>query len=499
MKKQIKNIFSISALCVCFLASSCSDYLDINTDPTRVSEEQVTLAAMLPTVIEATSQTQYNYAFTISQITQNMCSVTGGGADQHVEIRLASAWSSSYLTAMSNATLMIDKANAQNSPHYAGVGKILLAYNLNMATTAWESIPFSEAFSIKNLKPEYDSQEAIYQKINQLLDEAILDLDKTSIRTMGPDDLIFYPAVVNATTLATIRPRWKATALALKARVAMQGSAKNAVTAATNALTILSTGSMASNADDLQLIYNLRNFNPWHTGVAIANTTGNLSIRHSQQFVDAMNGTTYGIFDPRLPIVGGRVTANAAATTWIGGENGVGGGNVDLNPTTSWHSRNISPIQFITFAEQKFIQAEAEFLKNGGTTTSKGTTAAGYQAYLDGIKASCDKVGVSDTGRTRYMTSPLVAVGAPNLTLQLIMAEKVKAMFLNSETWTDYRRWDFSKDVFKDLDLPKNQSVVLGGKWIERSFYPLDEFSRNGAIATKNQKLGNVKMWIFSK
>ena len=256
---------------------------------------------------------------------------------------------------------------------------------------------------------------------------------------------------------------------------------------------------MTSNADDLQLVYNARNLNPWHTGVATANVSGNLTIRHSQQFVDAMNGTTFGIFDPRLPIVGGRTAANAAATTWIGGENGVGGGNVDLNPTTSWHSRNTSPIQFITFAEQKFIQAEAEFLKNGGTMTSKGTTAAGYQAYLDGITANFNKVGVVDTGRTRYITSPLVAVGAANLTLQLIMAEKFKALFLNSETWNDYRRWDYSKDVFKDLDLPKNQSAVLGGKWIERSFYPLDEFSRNGTVAAKNQKLGNVKMWIFSK
>ncbi len=502
MKRQIKNILSISALCVGVLVSSCSDYLDINTDPTRVNEAQVTLAAMLPTVIEATSQAQFNYAFTLSQITQNMCSVTGGGSDQHVDIRLGNAWSAAYLTAMSNATLMIEKANTLNSPHYAAVGKILLAYNLNMATTAWENIPFSQAFSIKNLKPEYDSQEAIYQKINQLLDEALADFDKTSIRTMGPDDVIFYP--ISATTptpamLATIIPRWKGTARALKARVAIQSSAKNAVAAATNALAVLATGGIASNADDLQLTYNLRNFNPWHTTVAVGNTTGNLTIRHSQQFVDAMNGTTYGIFDPRLPIVGGRVPTNAAATTWIGGENGVGGGNVDLNPTTSWHSRNTSPIQFITFAEQKFIQAEAEFLKNGGTTTSKGTTAAGYQAYLDGIAASCNKVGVTDTGRTRYLASPLVAVGAANLTLQLIMAEKVKALFLNPETWNDLRRWDYSKDVFKDLDLPKNQSAVLGGKWIERSFYPLDEFSRNGAVVTKNQKDPNVKMWIFSK
>ncbi|MDZ7878979.1 MAG: SusD/RagB family nutrient-binding outer membrane lipoprotein [Saprospiraceae bacterium] len=489
MKKQIKYIAFLSAICLGLLVSSCQDYLDINTDPTRVNESQVTLAAMLPTVIEGTSQTQYNFAFTLSQVTQNMCSVTGGGADRHIEIRLPGAWSTTYLTAMSNATLMIEKANAQNSPHYAAAGKILLAYNLNMATTAWESVPYSEAFSIKTLTPNYDSQESIFQKIGTLLDEAILDLDKTSVKKMSADDLVYAGNLV----------RWKAAAKALKARIALQYSAKGATAAANNALTALSSAAMTSNADDFQLVYNLRNLNPWNTGVAIANTTGNLSIRHSQQFVDAMNGTMHGVFDPRLPIVGGRVAANAAATTWVGGENGVGLGNVDLNPTTSWHSKNISPIQFVTFSEQKFIQAEAEFLKNGGTTTSKGTTAAGYQAYLDGIISNMNKLGVADTGRTRYMAAPQVAVGAANLTLQHIMSEKFKALFLNPETWSDYRRWDFSKDVFKDLDLPKNQSVDLGGKWIERALYPLDEFSRNGSVVAKNQKNANVKMWIFSK
>lgn len=489
MKIQIKNFILSSVLLVGLLTASCNDFLEINTDPTRISEDQVTLAALLPTVIEATSQTQYNYSFTLSQITQNLCSVTGGGADQHVEIRLGSAWTTSYLTAMTNANILISKANTQTAPNYAAAGKILLAYNLNMATTAWEDIPFSQAFQVKNLKPEYDTQESIYAKINQLLDEAIVDIDKATLKVMGADDIIY----------AGNKTRWKSAARALKARVAMQGSAKNAATAATNALAALSAGAMTGNADDLQLTYNLRNLNPWHTNVALGIATANLNVRHSQQFVDAMNGTTFGVFDPRLPFVGGRTAANASVTTWIGGENGVGGGNVDFHPTVTWHSRNTSPIQFITFAEQKFIQAEAEFLKNGGTATSKGTTAVGYQAYLDGIAANITKLGVADTARTRYLADPRVGVGAANLTLQLIMAEKFKANFLNTETWNDYRRWDYSKDVFKDLDLPKNQSPILAGKWIERSLYPLDEFSRNGTVATKNQKLGNAKMWIFSK
>lgn len=488
MKYTIKNIIYASILALGLSTSSCDKYLDINTDPVRVNEDQVTLAGILPTVIEATSQTQFNHAFTLSQITQHLCNVTGGGADQHIEIRLGGAWSTTYLTGLTNLNILIEKANAQNSPHYAGVAKTLMAYNLLMATTAWENIPLTQAFSIKNLKPEYDSQELIYGRINQLLDEALADFDKTSAKSPAADDLIY----------AGNRTKWKAATAAMKARVAMHYSAKGASTAANNALAALSTSAMTSNADDMQLLYNNRNLNPWHSGVALANVTGNLTVRHSQQLVDAMSGATYGPWDPRLPIIGGRTTANANATTWIGGENGVGGGNVDFN-ANSWHSQATSPIQFITFAEQKFIQAEAEFIKNGGTTTSKGTSAVAYTAYLDGIRASLQKLGVSDTARTRYLADPRVAVGAGNLTLQLIMGEKFKALFLNPEVWNDYRRWDYSKDVFKDLDLPRNHNTLLNGKWIERSSYPLDEFSRNAAVASKNEKPLNQRMWIFSK
>lgn len=492
MKIQIKNILYAATVGVGLMASSCSDFLDVNNDPVQVNESQVTLAALLPTVIEATSQAQYQYVRNSAGfISQHISSALGTADDSHIEVRFAQSWTTMYLTGMTNANILINKANELSSPHYAGIGKILLAYNLNLATTAWENIPFTQAFNIETLKPEYDTQESIYAKINTLLDEAVADLDKTSTKTPSSTDDLAYGGN---------RTKWKAAAKALKARVVMQASYKGATTAATNALAALSTAAMTTNADDLQLVYNTRNLNPWHSNVALANVTGNSSVRHSQQFVDAMNGTTYGVFDPRMPIVGGRLAANSKATTWLGSENGAGFGvgNTDFD-ANSWHSKAASPIQFITFAEQKFIQAEAEFLKNGGTTTSKGTTAAGYQAYLDGIKANMDKLGVVDTARTRYMADPKVAVGAANLTLQLIMGEKFKALFLNPETWNDYRRWDYSKDVFKDLDLPKNHNTAFNGKWIERSIYPLDEFSRNGVVVAKNQKDGTAKMWIFSK
>lgn len=500
MKIVVKKSIFISVLAMGLFMVSCNDYLDINDDPTRVSENQITLQSLLPTTIEASGQATFQYAFPVSQITQHMSSVTGGGADSHNDVRIPGAWSTTYLTAMSNLKTLIAKANDPNSfsPFYSAVGKILLAYHLGMATTTWEAIPFAQAFDINNLRPEYDAQEAIYAEINKLLDEAIAEIDRTEGSLPGTDDLAFFGGTTTAARTAQ-RNRWRATARVLKARFAMHFSLKNPAQAANNALTALSTGAMTSNSDDFQINYNTRNLNPWNTTVAQAILTGNLTVSHSQQLVDAMNGTTFGVFDPRLPIIGGRTAANSGATTWSGRENGSGlGGNVDL-VTTTWHGRNIAPILLVTYAEQEFIKAEAEFLKNGGTSSSAGTTAAGYTAYLNGINASMQKLGVPDTARTRYVNDPRVNVGAANLTLSLIMGEKFKAMFLHPEVWNDMRRWEYSNRVFRDLDLPRNQNPELGGKWIQRAFYPQDEFNRNGAVATKNQKPLNEPMWIFKR
>jgi hypothetical protein len=497
MTIKFRKIIALSALGAGLMLSSCKDFLDINDDPTRITEQQITIQALLPTTIEATSQATHQYAFATSQIVQYMASVAGGGVDAHNEVRMGDAWITSYATAMSNLKTIIEKASDPNdfSPYYASVAKILLAYNLGMATSTWGNVPYSQAFSIKNLRPEYDTQEAIYAEINKLLDEAIADIDKVSSKSPGTEDVAFY--TMNTTAALTAqRNRWKATARVLKARYAMHFSLKNPTQAATNALAALSTGAMTAFADDLQLNYNTRNLNPWNTRVAQALVTGNFTVSHSNQLIESMNGVSFGVFDPRLPIIAGR---GASATTWTGRENGSGsGGGTDLTINT-WHGRNVAPIQMVTYAEQEFIRAEAEFLRNGGTTTSKGTTTAGYTAYLNGINASMQKLGVVDSARTRYTSDTKVNVGAANLTLQLIMAEKYKAQFLHPETWNDMRRWEYSKDVFKDLDLPRNQNPELGNKWIERAFYPNDEFNRNGEVARKNQQPLNTKLWIFTK
>ncbi len=481
MKIQISPYFKMGLLGLSLTLFSCKDYLDINTDPTR--NQTPTLSTLLTAAIESTSQNTYNAGFNHSQITQYMAGAAAGGPDTHSEIRLSGVWTGVYLNAMSNLKDLESRAKAASAPHYVGVSQVLQAYNMLLAADAWGDVPYREAFNIANIYPAYDPQEAVYSEINGLLTAAVSSLGQPAgVLSIGTDDIAFG----GKTAL------WVKTANALRARVAIHYTKKgNRNDKINEALSSLATA-MTENADDFQLVYNTRNFNPYHQTPALSNGTGNFTIKHSQQLIDAMNGTTYGIWDPRLPIIAGKPTT---ATLYLGTENGSGtGGNTDLTVNT-WHSRISAPILMMTFAEQKFIEAEAEFLKAGGTATSTGSSTAAYNAYIAGINANLTKLGVADTAKTRYLADTKIAVTAAGLKLTHIMTEKWKALFLNPESWTDMRRYDYSPDIYKDLALPRNQNPQLAGAWIRRVLYPQEEFSRNNAQVLKVQKTLNDKVW----
>jgi hypothetical protein len=121
-----------------------------------------------------------------------------------------------------------------------------------------------------------------------------------------------------------------------------------------------------------------------------------------------------------------------------------------------------------TYAELKFIEAEAALASD---------PARAYAAYLAGIEAHMDMLGVSEEDKAAYLADESVSVGAGSLTMDEIMKEKWVAMFLHPETWNDARRFDYG---YKDMTLPENLNPELNGNYIRRLAYPDSEVSRNG-------------------
>ena len=147
----------------------------------------------------------------------------------------------------------------------------------------------------------------------------------------------------------------------------------------------------------------------------------------------------------------------------------------------------------ITFAEQKLIEAEAQFLLNGGTATSKGTNQASFDALKAAMKANFDKLGVATAARDTFIAK--YAPSKDSITLSKIMIEKHKALFLNPEVWTDMRRYDYNTAIYPNLTLPANINPQVNNQWIRRSLYPSSEISYNNVSVTPSIKKLWEKLW----
>jgi hypothetical protein len=79
------------------------------------------------------------------------------------------------------------------------------------------------------------------------------------------------------------------------------------------------------------------------------------------------------------------------------------------------------------------------------------------------------------------------------------MEQKYIAMFLNPESWSDMRRFDFSSEIYVNLAYPRNADPDLRGQWPRRLqpgatevLYNPNEIERIGANARDYEV---VPMW----
>ena len=446
----------------------CSDYLDINEDPNRLRDVQ--LSSLLPNVAERTSNTYYSASLTTSQA----CYQIGSYFQHFQEFTLSGAWSGAYLSGLQNGQDLVQRAEEQNSPHYAGVGRVLMAFNLGLITDCWEDAPYSDALiGTENITPEYDSQEQLYASIMNLLDQAILDLQaEESLLSPGSEDLIYSGDL----------DKWLRAAHSLKARYALH-TLNKASTNASDVLNAVDQG-FSSNDDDLQLVYNAIRRNPYHTDIALGNNTGNFTVTHSNYFIDLLKEGLTDAPDPRLPLLAdiGLDTVFFGITDY---DPDAPANTVDFSEST-WHSTEQAPLVMSSYSELKFIEAEAALESDAGRA---------YDAYLEGIRANMMKVGVSAADMNDYLNDPQVGVGAGNLSLGLILRQKYVTLFLNPEAWVDMRRANFNNSVMSGY---AGLFIPSGGQFVDpaqRAQYPIEEVSRNGAEVSKVAKGFSEPMW----
>ena len=467
----MKKIFNIQqaafgALILLTVATTgCKKYLDINNDPNRPTE------APINGLLAATTQNTGLNVFRAANAGPNYyvqyfaSPNASSPTDIYDRVDYSGLWRSLY----DNMTDLYDLqqlAIRSNSSAHLGMAKVMMAINLSITTNLWGNVPYTEAFKGDNLRPKFDDAQQLHTTCINLLDEGIAELRKTPTVAVTPAaDFLHGNTAASATVWnSTNRIWWIRTAFTIKARLLNQLSKTSGYSAA-SVLSAVDSAYTNNAMESRVTIFTLRN--PWAT---VARNQASLVLDGwlSTQFITNTMMANTPNQDPRLP----RITNLTRFGDYRGTRNGAG--RVGTGTTNDecylvlagYYSGDASPLFVATFEEVEFIEAEAA-LRAGDRTRA-------YNAYLAGIRANMDKVGVAAAARDAYLARPTIGVGSAALQLSDIFREKYIAMFLSPVTFDDARRFNYAYTGFQ---LPLNAILTSP---IRRLDYPSSEQQRNG-------------------
>ena len=499
MKYQQYLGFALAGL-VAFSTVGCKDFLDVNQNPNN--PELVPPSVLLTSTAISTGFSNGNEINRITSLLVQHIAGTGtqtqpqdvynirGGLDNQWQFEL-------YAGTLENSQVLISRADELKSPAYAGIGKLLKAYNFAMTTDLWGDIPYSQALGgLNQLKPRFDRQEDIYkgadgiQSLDALVKEGLADLLKPSeLSPSATDDPIYKGDLTKWARMGNTL-RLKLANTMSRREPALATAIINEVIAANNVI--------LTNANDFEVPFgtSVGNRNPIYDYGDAVNGQRPTDLFLSQRLLDSMIAKN----DPRLPIFftttpTRTATVNTTGTvstlpgptagtflTFTGFQNG----STAAFPVTGNRSRynsyiagvsGAAPIRLLTNFQRLFIMAESALILN--TNTGGGTVQSLYQ---DAIRASMTKAGISDAAVTDYFTkNPSVAIlrGSTQQKLNQIMTQKWIAWVGNGyEAFNDYRRTGYPRLALA-LNAQGDDPNVIPKRFV----YPASELSGNAENA----------------
>ncbi|WJS95221.1 SusD/RagB family nutrient-binding outer membrane lipoprotein [Flavobacterium johnsoniae] len=441
MKKYIKSII-LTGLSIGLLASCQSELDNFNENPN--SPITTTPSLLLSAMEVSTFSTHTSGLIRTSNIFDQHLAGTSvgqlGELQRYIltEQDVNNEWNTVYGTTLMSGHIL-NRDFATNYPYYNGIGQILTALNLGYATDLWGDVPYDEAFRAEegNKAPKYNTQEEIYVRLQTILDEAIVNLKKpaaSNVSVPSNDDFIFGGNTA----------KWIKIAYVLKARYALRLTEVD-TNAAQKALDYVTASGITANTDDANTFFpgTANGQNQWY---AFDNSRANY-LKTGAFFVNTLKNTA----DPRLTFsiaedANGGYTGNAAD---------------DLDTTTSSYIGSAyasidSPIGMVTYAEAKFIEAEARFRLGQNAKT----------AFEAAVTASVTKV-------TKAPADPVfITAATATVSLANIIQQKYLALFLTMEPYNDYRRTGFPALVPNQSSNTKTIPVRFPTPSDERNYNP---------------------------
>jgi len=446
--KNVKYIIPTTVLVSMLIISSCkkSFYTDANIN--HNAPPSVTPASLLSSAEGELAYTQggtFDLFITLfDQQTQGI----GRQSQAYYQYIITNQdvddpWSTWYTNVMSSCKDLMTQADAKGYNAYSGVGRILMAYSLQVLVDVWGDIPYSQALQgTSNLYPAYDKAATLYTTIGGLIDAGIADLNNANAGALVPgnEDIIYGGVAAN----------WIKFGHAIKARLAIHQSKGNAAMA-TAALSEIAL-SFTSNVDNAQYIFGTTEASgaPWYQfneerGGDVSFTGSTLATIMAAQS------------DPRYTVYFDSTFHDV---------NGVGLG--------AYYGNINSPIELICYDELQFMAAEAN-LRNGNA-------AAAQTAFTAAITANMQKLGVPAALITAYLNVHDTLPANVNNAIDSVSTQEYLALYLNPEAFTLWRR----------TNSPSLTPVTGSNGVPRRLLYAQTEYERNGANVSAE---GNVTLW----
>lgn len=543
----------ILSLLISFMGASCEDWLYDNVNEDAAHE--VLPQQVLPVVLFYSAQLQFDHAEYGAYLTQTL---TTGGRNQTSSFAYKSGWGD-FLTMNRhpqwrrhfydigvNAKEIIDEAHEAQAWNLELIGRTLRLMSTQMTTDLFGDMPRSEAYESNS--PHYDTQESIYEWMNQEIEELIgmyEDPTYTEAATNIPIDQSIDRVFAGDLN------KWKHYTYALKARLLLRKLPNWENNAATCQAIITAVNRALEGWEDVLYRFDGGNGaqnSPW--GEAFGSTEqGGLGWEGRGNMLNSAVPTKYfmenilGVFESHNNLKGWaedpRILAFMSARPGPSGTSDSGtemryldtnigmdvSYKVDNYPAlfpevdgkkVSVYTQNTGYVPLFLEEELLLIKAEATYW-SGDKPTARSLTMQAAEINFDRFNLSSiygssytryrnNYLG-NETGTGNYVTTYFPADG---FNIGHIMRQKYVCLYLQPEQWTDMRRYNYSCEengiqydntyVYPGLKRPNNIYEAHWGDdpkaWINRINYdPETEEKYNKA---ELERLGAYKnyQWL---
>ena len=502
MKKNIVYLFTASIM---LLATSCSDFLDVNDSPNQPQASQIPperlLSAAQTQAFRVISGDNQNFETSIrtSNLNQlgnlmmnswagNVNNTTNPYSDEYRSIITANfydnIWDWNYRS-IANFQLIMNY-NSENHDNHKAIAMILKSFYMQYIVDLYGDAPYSEAFQGQaNTTPAYDDDKQIYRDLYTNLDDAIALIQSAdgSDRSVGSEDAM----------LGGDMDEWIRFANTIKLRLLIRQSGltdAETVTYINERLTELQGAEFITHDITINPGYSASttsNQNPFYGAygynISGAATTSRNLVTASEHAAEQLNST----LDPRRSRLWTVPTSGAQAGMVVGIEQGADSEEAPDNP--SFLGPAIIPVPtgnpatnatvgssmngyVMTLSEARFLMSEA--------AVRYPAQFAGYDAealWEAGVTSSFTRLGA--TGAAAYIANINTFPGkgwdaSPNKIEPIMYQKWVALMNVNAhESWIDFNRTGFPETP---LAITNNGA----GKPL-RLMYPTSEYVANSA------------------